>query len=301
MIVTSKRCFLNVLTQLLTPEQLIHANYYIGDSADRYNMGGNTQVNINGMGEITYDDSSNNEQSSFYTYAVKHSGCLNPEATNSTIVTGYVDDTPSEELFVNYLNRPATFLKVYNFLFKEQLRFNGVQILILNDADNMKRYGNIICQYLSMNFGVDIVYIDAAYRKNCPGQKNYVGNKQLGLKTITDTRDYSIVNDFNLHLTASEEFGNIANLKTYLYGYDDIDEIRYMFHLLFPNVPIPPGNDPKVIADAMIAMVVAGSTEFQASMNYMDSMKALEERAKYEAVRDDYDWSSDFGEDGGLF
>ena len=83
MIVTSKRCFLNVLTQLLTPEQLIHANYYIGDSADRYNMGGNTQVNINGMGEITYDDSFNNQQSSFYTYAVKHSGCLNPEATNS--------------------------------------------------------------------------------------------------------------------------------------------------------------------------------------------------------------------------
>ena len=74
-----------------------------------------------------------------------------------------------------------------------------------------------------------------------------------------------------------------------------------MFHLLFPNVPIPPGNDPKVIADAMIAMVVAGNTEFQASMNYMDSMKALEERAKYEATCADYDWGSDFGEDGGMF
>ena len=299
MIVTSKRCFLNVLTQLLTPEQLIHANYYIGDSKDRYNMGGNTQVNINGMGEVTYD--SGDKQDSFYTYAIKHSGCLDPEATNGTIVSGYLDDTPSEQLFIDYLNKPDTFLKIYNFLFKDQLRDNGIQILMLNDADNMKRYGNIICQYLSTNFGVDIVYIDAAYRKNCPGQKNYVGNKQLGLKTITDTRDYSIINDFNVHLSASAEFGTVHNLKTYLYRYDNIEEIRHLFNLLFPGVPIPPGNDPKIIADAIISMIISGNPTLQQSMQMMSSWDDVKRRAEMEALSDDYAWGSDFGEDGGMF
>ena len=58
-----------------------------------------------------------------------------------------------------------------------------------NCDDTIIRYGHLICQYLSHNFGCDIIFVDAQYRqRDLVGQPNYVGNKANAEKIIKEIR-----------------------------------------------------------------------------------------------------------------
>ena len=96
---------------------------------------------------------------------------MDPDKTNDAQVTGYVEDADNEEKFIEHLNKPLTMYSVYKAMFHDQLRGNGLQIFMLRDDANMMRYGNIICQYLSFNFGVDIIYLDVNDRR-CQSMQN---------------------------------------------------------------------------------------------------------------------------------
>ncbi len=247
MIVTSKRCFLNVLTQLWNAERLLCANYYVGDqSATNGFASFNDQIGYNEFGQLI---SRSDPQSSAVPFAsrwhVKMSKCLDPEPFRAQqLIVGYDENEYScaEERFVtNHLNNPDTLLNVYNFLFKDPLEGNGIQILMFNDDSNLLTFGHIICQYLSINFGCDITFIDPAYRPDCRGYTSYKGDKQLGLKTIKDVRDYDLLLNFSQAVSQSSYFNSVNNLRLFL-GELDFGKTMYLWTLLWPNDPLPPGN-----------------------------------------------------------
>lgn len=304
MIVTSFRAYLNVLTQMLTAEELVHANYYIGDSKDRTDFANVRNISINGAGETVYEEGSSQM---FQQYSIKYFNCMDPDKTNDAQVTGYVEDADNEEKFIEHLNKPLTMYSVYKAMFHDQLRGNGLQIFMLRDDANMMRYGNIICQYLSFNFGVDIIYLDVkAGRKRAIGQAFYPGNpdKAFVLKTIEDVRACKTIADFKLHLETAMTICSIKNLKTYL-EQSEYDELVYLFKLLFPTTPVPPGNgNSKIIIDFIVEHTMSIDPDIYATAK-------AREKEEWDNVRmtstienndwENYDFSTDFGDDGGLF
>lgn len=246
MIVTSKRCFLNILTQLWPVERLLNANYYVGDQQATNGFASfNDQIEFNEYGQLISKSAPSSSAMPFASqWHIKMSKCLDPEPFRVQQVVGIADNEyeSSEERFINsHLNNPDTFLNVYNFLFKDPLEGNGIQILIFNDDPNTLQFGHIICQYLSMNFGVDIVFIDPQYRTNCRGYTSYQGDKQMGQKTIKDIRDYDLLFNFNQAVSQSSYFNTVNNLRVFLSELNS-ENTMYLYTLLFPNDPLPPGN-----------------------------------------------------------
>jgi hypothetical protein len=246
MIVTSKRCYLNILTQLWPAVRLLNANYYIGDQQSSISTASITdQVGFDEYGQLQSLPGMNQVPTSFATvYHIKTSRALDPEPYRAqSVIMGDGGDgfNSPEERFIAYLNNPETFLAVYNFLFKDPLEGDGLQILIFADDANLLTFGHIICQYLSTNFGVDIIFIDPQYREGCRGYAQYMGNKEVGAKMIKEIRDYDMIFNFNQALSQSEVFGNISNIHTYLQSYD-LEQTVYLYNLLWPHDPLPPGN-----------------------------------------------------------
>lgn len=247
MIVTSKRCFLNILTQLWTPERLLNANYYVGDQVAVNGFANfNEQYGFNEYGQMVSKSDPSRAASPFASqWHIKMSKCLDPEPFRAQqLIMGSSENdygSPEERFIHSHLNNPDTFLSVYNFLFKDPLEGNGIQILIFNDDPNLLDFGHIICQYLSMNFGVDIVFIDPQYRPKCRGCTTYTGDKQMGQKTLKDIRDYDLLFNFNQAVSQSSYFNTVNNVRVFL-GELDINDTMYLYTLLFPNDPLPPGN-----------------------------------------------------------
>ena len=300
MIVTSKRCYLNILTQLWPAERLLNANYYIGDQQA---MNGyaliNDEVEFNQFGQlIRRNDTKDAVQSFGGKYNIVYSTCLNPEPFKVDYQHAIGMDASqisSEERFIeDHLNNPDVFLAVYKTFFKLPLAGNGIQILIFNDDENVKQFGHIICQYLSINFGVDIVFLDPKFRKNCRGYEFYQGNKELGKKTVKDVRDYEYLFDFNQAVEQAHYTGSLIGLQTYLAVYD-FDELMYLYNLVFPNDPIPPGNyTPDHIREILIAR-----TTVDIDKNAVMSNMLLQ---NWSSIVDRMDTENrDFGQDGGLW
>lgn len=304
MIFTSKRCFLNVLTQMLTADQLIHANYFIGDSKSQIGGLRPQRVNINSDGSTYYD---NTPHSAFNAYEIHVSDVFNLDKECTALMTGYTEESTKDKEIQDYLNNPKTFLTVYNFLFREPLKHSSLQILMLEDDSNTMRYGNMICQYLSYNFGVDITYIDPLFRKRAIGQSKYVGNRQVGMKTISDIKDYSVLKQFEDHVTTALAMNSVSNLKEYLHGFTREELIRLWF-LLFPNAPLPPGNDTSVLSSAIIEYTLS-SIDPVGFNNAVNKYKQGWESVRQRAAQEIDDWNefdfanefSEYGADDGIY
>jgi hypothetical protein len=304
MIVTSKRCFLNILTQLWPAERLLNANYYVGDqrTSSNYtqNVNINSQVSFDQFGQLVRNSTDHELPQVFAgRYNIKTSDCLNPEPfrVESEYVMGASSQsgmTCEERFKKNNLDNPDTFLNVYKFLFREPLAGNGIQILMFNDYENMLRFGGIICEYLSVNFGVDIVFLDRLYNDKCSGMPNYVGNKELGIKTIRDIRDYEMVSEFAMSVTQSTYTGSVANI-TMLLSTFEFNELMRLYHLLYPNDPIPPGN----YTEEHIREILISRATANMKVDHMFSNITLQD---WTNILDRIDNENvDFGQDGGLY
>lgn len=249
MIVTSKRCFLNVLVQLWNQDRILNANYYVGDQAAVNGYASfDDQIGFNEFGQLISKSDPRNVSVPFASqWHIKMNKCLDPEPFRTqqlNVVCGYEENTfdSAEERFVTqHLNNPETMRDVYNFLFKDQLEGNGIQILIFNDDPNLLQFGHIICQYLSMNFGCDITFIDPAYRPDCRGYTKYTGDKSVGIKTINDIRDFDLLHNFAQAFAQSSYFNTVNNLTVFLQEFD-FESTMHLWSLLWPNDPLPPGN-----------------------------------------------------------
>ena len=301
MIVTSKRCFLNILTQLWPAERLLNANYYIGDQKTHGSHSMiNDQLSFNEFGQLVKNNSIQEVPDIFAgRYNISTSNCLDPEPyrIDFTLAMGNSEDlgTSSEERFIDScLNNPTTFMNVYKFLFRYQLAGNGIQILIFNSDENVCQFGHIICQYLSTNFGVDIVFLDPKFRKKCRGLEQYAGNKELGAKTIRDVRDYEMVYEFSMAVTNSTCSGSVNNI-TMLLSTWDFPALMHLYGLLYPNDPIPPGNYTEDhIREILISRATANmKVDHMFSNITIQNWTGILDRMENE--------NQDFGQDGGLW
>lgn len=299
MIVTSKRCFLNVLVQLWQPERILNANYYVGDqNATNGFASFNDQIGYNEFGQLISKSDPNSVSTPFSTqWHVRMAKYLDPEPFRAQqIIVGANEseyDSPEERFVKSHLNNPDTLLNVYNFLFKDQLEGNGIQILIFNDDPNLLQFGHIICQYLSINFGVDITFIDPAYRPNCRGYTKYYGDKAVGMKTIKDIRDYDLLFNFSQAVSQSSFFNTVHNLRTFLEEMD-FERTMYLWTLLWPNDPLPPGN---YTLDHVREMIIGRCSDTAAASKRLPNLMVNDWQTVYDrAEREEMDFSNEYDE-----
>lgn len=243
----SKRCFLNVLTQLCDKETLLNANYYIADQkspdgtvdfVDRMSFDENGQL----VTEYAPAQSYASTVTSLGLYNIKYDNALDPTNYCTSLMNGnrgeYHDP---HEMFIKHLNDSSTLTEVYQFLFKMQPKGNGIQIVIFRDEANVKDFGHIICQYLSRNFGADIMFLDPKYRPDVPGYTDYHGDKVYAANLIKRIRDMELLIAFNKAVTVAGYDEGINNIMAHLSTYN-FYQLIYLYNLLFPNDPLPPDN-----------------------------------------------------------
>lgn len=241
MIVTSKRCWLNVLTQLYSKDDLINANYYMADTGisncsittDQIDIDRNGNMLLpvvyssNGMGKynIYYDDKKSLDP---FEYAFDDNGVLVP--------------TCSRDLITKKIYNKNVIYNVWHFLFdpKNPPKGNGLQILIYFDDCRIQKFGDIICNYLSSVFGVDISFIDAQFVSNCCTQQ-YFYPKNPNKDYVNQIIEAAIYEHEKLSLMTLLASHSINNIESILNTKNTPEQILKSYNIIFPSDPLPPG------------------------------------------------------------
>lgn len=261
MIVCSQSCFLNVLTQLYPKETLINAMYYIADltgpgnikQADPNNplyqtsIGDEETWKYNEEGELVKVKTGKPVQriETMQKYHIKYTrGALNPASLCTVFRLGNepTASTP-EERYINSLKKTDHVLEVYEDLFKDKPRGNGLQVLIFSNDETCCKFGWILCDYLSKCFGADIIFLDAKYRKKIAPQSKvqYPGDKKFATETfLPQIRDALLLDSVENAMTRSTR-ECISNLTTKL-AVMNWNQLIYLYELLWPMDPLPQGN-----------------------------------------------------------
>ena len=201
MIVCSKKCFLNILTQLMDKETLINANYYILDQVDESGLTTSLYTDSMRYDEfgrlvVEKDKSVSLGSKKVSRFNVTYSNRLNPDSFAHVLYDPDNVDAVKNQIkkYTEMLESPDVNRDLYNLLFRDILKGNGLQIIIMSNSDNLKYFGNALCESLSKNFGVDITFVDAKYCKNVVGNKvQYKGNKERAKKYIEAVIEYDLM------------------------------------------------------------------------------------------------------------
>ena len=243
----------------MSKDKLLNANYYMLDQLNNnYHM---NNVKFNESDQIVPDDIpdlSFDSGLSKYNINIPSSSLLDPAPfeTNLLVSGGNNVDTVVSK-FVKSLNQPDTLLMVYDFLFRKKTKGNNLQIVMCNCDDTIIRYGHLMCQYLSHNFGCDIIFVDAQYRqRDLVGQPNYVGNKANAEKIIKEIRDFDIKSKFLQMVQGGVRIDNTANNLTTWLAQFDFHNLVYIYNLLWPDDPLPPDN---YTVERMIQIIISAS------------------------------------------
>ena len=291
MIFTSKRCYLNILTQLMSKDKLINANYYLLDQENNINQLNN--VKFNGSYQIVPEiddmllDLSVDEGLSRYNISIPPSRILDPAPfeTNLLVSGGNNVDTVVSK-FVKSLNQPDTLLMVYNFMFRKKTNGNNLQIVMYNSDETVVNYGHLICQYLSHNFGCDIIFVDAQYRqRDLVGQPKYVGNKANAEKVMKEVRDFDIKSAYLQMVSGGVRLDNTNNNLTTWLAQFDFHNLVYIYNLLWPDDPLPPDN---YTVERMIQIIISASVSSfgERKQSVFDSMYSM---STFNEILDQYD------------
>lgn len=246
MIIVSKRCYLNILTQLMNRDTLLNANYYLFDITTPNRMATmGTQQLISENGQLVVEEGylQTGVQMGLGKYHVRYgSGELDPTPFMTSLLGGINNEqeTP-HNAFIKYLMKPDIMVSIYQFLFRDEPSGNHLQIGIISNDMVVQEFGHLICVYLSKNYGVDITFIDPQYRPNVYGQIQYPGDKIIGQKTIKDVTDYQLILEFKATLTQTGYDEPVNNIRVWL-KFMNFYQLVHLYELIFPNEPLPPNN-----------------------------------------------------------
>jgi hypothetical protein len=284
MIVTSKRCFLNVMTQMCDAEVLLNAMYYIGDVNTPQDFSSISQsIGYSEDGQIIAQPTFG---SSISRYVIEYmSDLLSPTPYVTTLLSGigsFTGDCMKD--YINHLNKTETLLDVYSKMIKPELRGNGLQILIFVDEENVKRFAHIVCEYLAHNFGLDISFVDPIYRPNVIGRAEYHGDKAFAMQNIKDLRDAQLILNFNTAISMSCGDSTCSNLTAFLCSMNTVPELIYLYNLLFPNDPLPPDNyNVARLRDIIVGRISSSIPQFDGVSNMASTRDFLAQLEKYDA------------------
>lgn len=273
MIVTSKRCFLNVLTQICDVDTLLNATYYM---ADIKTPDGTVQLSdglrYNDDGQLEFNTAMSTPAPAISRYNVTYGSELDPAPFITTLLCGNGTCDDPMEKFIQHLNSTDVLISVYNMLFKKELKGNGLQIIIFADEETVKRYVDVICRYLAHNFGCDITFIDPIYRPNVIGMQEYHGNKEFSDKNIKDLKDAQLIIGFNSAISQCCGDACANNLQSYLSSFN-VPQLIYLYNLLWQDEPLPPDN---YNADHMRTIIV-GRVSSSIPKNPFDNITSTED------------------------
>ena len=245
MFVVTKRVFLNVLTQLMSAQDLIDANYYIADQESKDGNSGYTtreEYYYNEHGELCtkpYVVRSGNSNLTPY-HVTYGTGILDPTKRNSQILTEAEGVTPFES-YSRFIQQNECLLDTYSFLYEKKPVGNGLRFLIFT-KDTALPFIHIACEYISKYFGEDLVFVDREYRTDIPGLPNYVGDREFASRVFPKIREYKTIRDIET-LVSDYQFNmrDRANIETY-FSVMTTEQLFHIHEILFPHDPLQPGN-----------------------------------------------------------
>ena len=227
MIVTSIRCYLNILTQFMTREQLLDAQYYVADKTSRkLPFSSSMKWNLEtGQYETVDEDDVETASPYLVEYAPKISKSKDPRAR-----------------FQAAISQPAFMMSVYQKIIRN-IRKDKLFIMIFLDEPTVRYGAGLVCEMLSRDFGQDITFIDPQYRPYVQGRVSYVGNKQNGEIVMDRLRKSSLCTGFIDAMNHTVDTGKLDNIHTFLTSTcEEITDSIYLYNSLWPDDPLPPGR-----------------------------------------------------------
>lgn len=251
MIVTSMRCYLNILTQMMTKEQLLTAQYYICDKTgiviptDNWGWDPETEQYI----KRESNDVSPQDRASEYCigYATSASTMAITEflTTHSIDIDHLSKSKDPIERYKAYIGTEAFRLSLYNNMLRN-IRKDKLYIMIFTDDVTVRYCGDIVCQMLSQVFGQDVTFIDPQYRPYVRGRLSYPGNKEYGLKYIENLIKRGQIFGYIAALSNMQYVGcessDVGQITAYLSAFETVEEMIDFHNSLFPDEGLPPGQ-----------------------------------------------------------
>jgi hypothetical protein len=165
---------------------------------------------------------------------------MDPSKINSQILTSTLGRTPQESYY-NFLISNDGLLDTYQFLYEKKPVGNGLRFLIFT-KDSSLPFMHIACEYISRNFGEDVVFVDREYRSDVPGAVNYVGDRETAMTIFPKIRVYKTLKNIEELVTDYQyNVKDKANIETY-FSVLPIEELFRLHEILFPHDPLQPGN-----------------------------------------------------------
>lgn len=253
MIVCSYYTYLNAVTQLLSKQDLLKANYliidlpgpsgaFIGDhdkieSAMASNVDGFDYEKNRFIGQKKKVEDNVIIKPSRYSV---HYGLLqfDMQPYLNTIMQGHFE--ADVESYMRWMNQPSSLYKVLNLL-KEFTKRDGVDILLFQSDRYIYYFGDAICSYISKNFGIDIKCLEPMFRPSIRCSTEYVGDKDYAKKLERELIDYGIIQMVEKYTSGADKYDAEQNLRTSFRDYS-WDALIHVYELLFPVDPLPPGQ-----------------------------------------------------------
>lgn len=250
MILCSKICFLNVLTQLLSTKQLVEATYYVPDSTSLemkrgLNMNLVSQVKFNEYGQIVKQNIDDSKVNGTVSSVEIHSYCpsLDPLAFTTSLLDGTDNFATPADRYVASLKKDSTLQAIYEWIIKQPPQNgNGERIIVYEHYQSLWEFGHIIAEYLSTYFGFDIIYLDRIYNQYIRGEKKYFGNTENVKKTIQICQDRELVTAVTKSMSGTVGYDEDLNNLSVFLGCLKWNKLKRLYELLFPNEPLPVGN-----------------------------------------------------------
>lgn len=244
MIVTSLRCYLNILAQLMTAEELLDAQYYIADKVGILHFSESTQYDQETDQYVQVKETSDKAQPFMIKYANDTNNLsMFPYFTTSSLpsdtITGSRD--PRARYVAMRLKNEAVLMSLYSE-FIANIRKDKLVIVIFMDEATVRYGAGLACEMFSQEFGQDVTFIDPQYRPYVQGRVTYVGNKERAEIVIPEIRKKMQITGFMSAVTKTNFESNMNNINEFLTAYTEIPDAIELYNLLWPDDPLPAGN-----------------------------------------------------------
>lgn len=241
------RCYLNILTQIMTKEELLDAQYFIADKTGRrtfYSDEFNYDPTSGTYNEVNNNDAIIKTSKYLVDYAIDTcSFSIATFLTKNAIDLDKVSKSrKAYDRYRAWLYQPQTMMSVYNNIISK-IRADKLFIMIFMDEPTVRYAGDIACTYLANEFGQDITYIDPQYRPYVAGRVTYAGNKAHAEQVISDIRIKSLISGFMAAISNKNYESNDNNIVAYLSNlFTEVTDLIWFHNLLWPYDQLPPGN-----------------------------------------------------------
>lgn len=271
--IMSKRVYLNKFCPMTPKEILLNANYYIADcTSPGYSTVDVTDQFEEKDGEWVIKNTGSIRKATS-TYNIRYGkGCLNPGPYVTTILSSKADlMTRMKETLSAFDNMRSIMEEIY----QPARRGNGLLIIIFYEDNNLKLFGDLICQHLVDNFGEDITYLNPKYDPSFVGHVSYHCMDMDRVHRVTrDLKDAIQLFDFKSVISMTPDIeSSVNNMISFLTGYEKTEDMIHLYELLWPEDPLPRG---KYTLEQVREIIIAKIVDSKPQMPQQSRLSVIE-------------------------